>query len=345
MSEHGGIPIPNLHERRLPNQTFWAWLRTETALFISQIATVLGIVLYVATFSYYVFGKDHSGHETSFEEYLDKANTVIFYSNIVVCLLFILVLIFILNKNDEGEYHVKKSYLRLFKKEITKEGIEKGKERLKWFKTILIIYWTYATLFYLFFLVAGKHLPELVMDGFEVSLNTLQAFIIFFCYREIKLSNRWKDEQTSYAYKPYIIWTAYAILILLFIIFLSKAKHHELFGLTYPQIKTGLMAFSGVIIMISIATLISRLDSKLIGIPSILITLIYGYAVIQPLMPLFDLHPAIKSVAYFLAFIFKIYFTIVVIYILQTGRLLNFVCSNSELSIRLRESRNKFFDN
>jgi uncharacterized protein YegP (UPF0339 family) len=91
-------------------------------------------------------------------------------------------------------------------------------------------------------------------------------------------------------------------------------------------------ALSGTINAIVLALLIARLDSKLIGLPSSLICVLYFYAGVQPMFVVFELHPevyaGIKTAVLWVVFIFKIYFFLIIFYSLQTGRMFNyFFCS------------------
>jgi hypothetical protein len=91
-------------------------------------------------------------------------------------------------------------------------------------------------------------------------------------------------------------------------------------------------ALSGTLNAIVMARLIARLDSKLIGLPPWLISMLYFYAGIQPLFVVFELEPenyaAIKTAVLLVVFIFKIYFFLIIAYALQTGRVFNyFFCS------------------
>jgi hypothetical protein len=79
--------------------------------------------------------------------------------------------------------------------------------------------------------------------------------------------------------------------------------------------------------------LVARIDSKLIGLPSWLISILYLYAAIQPLFIAFDqpteVFVIIKTGALIIAFILKLYFFLIILYTLQTGRMLNyFYCVN-----------------
>lgn len=91
-------------------------------------------------------------------------------------------------------------------------------------------------------------------------------------------------------------------------------------------------ALSGTISAVVLALLVARLDSKLIGLPSWLICILYFYAGVQPMFVVFELHPevyaGIKTAVLLVVFIFKIYFFLIIFYSLQTGRLFNyFFCS------------------
>ena len=91
-------------------------------------------------------------------------------------------------------------------------------------------------------------------------------------------------------------------------------------------------ALSGTLNAIVLALLVARLDSKLIGLPSWLICILYFYAGVQPMFVVFELHPevyaGIKTAVLWVVFIFKIYFFLIIFFSLQTGRLFNyFFCS------------------
>jgi hypothetical protein len=91
-------------------------------------------------------------------------------------------------------------------------------------------------------------------------------------------------------------------------------------------------ALSGTLNAIVLAMLVARLDSKLIGLPSWLICILYFYVGVQPMFVVFELHPevyaGIKTAVLWVVFIFKIYFFLIIFYSLQTGRMFNyFFCS------------------
>jgi hypothetical protein len=354
MSDHGGIPIPKTHDKRMPNQTFSVWLRNETALYVSQFASLLGLLLYVGTFSYYVLKKTGSPKttgadgQTPIEMFLSSINETLAYLNIGICIIFILVLIFILHKNDYGHYHVKESYRHLFgdSKGLGQNLIRRAKKSLVHFKLCLIHYWIYAIIYY-FFTVVVKifHLDEKSTEVFYIglALNTYGAFVIYLCVRILVLSDQYKYKSLRPRSLPiwlraYVGLGGYLLLMLLFWMVSHRTNESG-----RESANAVLEAISGIINMLAIAMLVARLDSKLIGLSSLLVSLIYGYALIQSLTALFTQHPIIKSLVILLALFFKIYFFIVIVYAMQTGRLLNFLCCNGELRNRLTQARERYW--
>lgn len=89
-------------------------------------------------------------------------------------------------------------------------------------------------------------------------------------------------------------------------------------------------ALSGTINAVVLALLIARLDSKLIGLSSRLICVLYCYAAVQPLFVAFEQGPSnvmAQITASVLVFVLvsKIYFFLIIMYALQTGRMLNYL--------------------
>lgn len=87
---------------------------------------------------------------------------------------------------------------------------------------------------------------------------------------------------------------------------------------------------SGVVNAVALALLIARLDSKLIGLRSWLICILYSYAAVQPLFIVFELTSSdvlkqITTWVLIVVFVSKIYFFLIIIYALQTGKMLNYL--------------------
>src|SRR5262249_44980638 len=88
-------------------------------------------------------------------------------------------------------------------------------------------------------------------------------------------------------------------------------------------------AVSGIMNAIVLAMLIARLDSKLIGLRSWLILLLYGYSAVQPLFAVFEqkelVFQEIQTFVLISVFLLKVYFFLIIYYTLQTGRMLNYI--------------------
>ena len=102
-------------------------------------------------------------------------------------------------------------------------------------------------------------------------------------------------------------------------------------------------ALSGMINAIALALLIARLDSKLVGLPSWLISILYSYAAVQPLFMVFELSQSdvlakrIAPSVLIFVFVSKIYFFLIITYALQTGKMLNYLFCFPILRERARE--------
>jgi hypothetical protein len=104
-------------------------------------------------------------------------------------------------------------------------------------------------------------------------------------------------------------------------------------------------ALSGVMNALVLALLIARLDSKLIGLPSWLISTLYSYAAVQPLFMVFELSQSavlaerIAPSVLIFVFVSKIYFFLIIMYALQTGKMLNYLFCFPYLRDRAKERK------
>jgi hypothetical protein len=89
------------------------------------------------------------------------------------------------------------------------------------------------------------------------------------------------------------------------------------------QINLAFKILSGIFNCFSLALLIARLDSKIINIPSNLISVLVLYAALQPLYVFFDdsHYATLILIVSTFALLFKVYFYLIVAYIINTGRL------------------------
>lgn len=357
MSEQS-FPI-QIREEHSPNATFFQWLKSNTALFVSQIAAIISLILYIGTFVYYVVGHDSNSPQTGIEGYLEKAEGSLFLLNIIFCLIFVLVSLYVLNKNDEGSDHVKMFYRIVFTDKLEDNILLTAQKQLKQFKKLFLSYWVYALLFYLISLLFEEKNSDNITPraSFEnvkylfLLLGNVMIVILYMCVSKMILSNQCKyiyskTSTTKGNKKSHIplllkIITPITLYVLISALPFVYKPRNATEATDWFQL---LNLISGIIKMILLSILISRFDSKLIGLPSWLVSVLYIYAAIQPLEVTLGgsdfLSRCINISNYAITFIIKIYFFLMLTYVMQTGRMLNFFCCNGEMSKRLHESRN-----
>src|SRR5215213_1687758 len=152
MSEPHAIHIET-NEVNLPNQPFFSWLKSQTALLISQFLG-LGSVLYVlAALIYYVKYLDAS------PKIFEPKNIQIFiiYAHIPFLLLFIVSLLNILDYNDRGSYRSGKVYERVFiNKKLSDTQLNEGKIKLRKFKLYFLYFWVFMLVLYFSFIIQNN---------------------------------------------------------------------------------------------------------------------------------------------------------------------------------------------
>lgn len=346
-------------EEHYPNDKFFPWLKSNTALFLGQLAAIASVILFVASFAYYVLGFHAGESHTTIDEYLDLTKQVVFILNIVFCFLFIIFSGHIIYDNKTGHYH-SRQFLKLCfgvdesaklkdaaKHTLTEREILAEKLLIQ-FKYNFLGYWCYLFLFYSFMAsyVGKKYVGEVPIEIITTAFN---GFLFVLPYRMFSIITRakfylreslhdsksikWIDRLLTGKAFPFIIYIA---LLGVYIYFIPSANNTN----TFIRIST---AISSSINLVSLGLLISRLDSKLIGLPSWLICIVFIYAAIQPLDIFLDektLESKMFSVfSYVIVLIFKIYFFFIITYLLQTGRLLSYLQSNGILSDRMSRVR------
>jgi hypothetical protein len=171
-------------------------------------------------------------------------------------------------------------------------------------------------------------------------LNNLGFLFAFWCFLIFYLPSGPPGRHNllrNYSCLTFLLFTASFPLLF----FLSKSEGARDYAIVFN-------AVSGTLNAVALALLIARLDSKLIGVPSLSISALYLYPAIQPFFALFNLEPTEKPVfglieltALILAFIFKLYFFLLVVYLLQSGRIRNYLICFPYLNERV----NSIFDN
>jgi hypothetical protein len=343
----------------LPNQPFFSWLRAQTTLFISQIAAVLGFVYFLSSLIYYA-----TGAEEHFFLPRDGIIVCVDYFHVLFIGIFILVLIHVLDDNSRGAYRVSLVFARVFGAELTewehKSLSETSEAQLKRFKIYFLCFWSAMWLLYIAFsfqnslqllnkgLLSGQTAE--IFSFLVFALNNASLLFLFWCfvllylpgYRGLKRAGTQSPESLEAARKKLhrrLLTYSSVIIVLLTASFpiltiIASPPNVAHFSALFD-------ALSGVLSAMVFALLIARLDSKLIGLPSWLICMLYLYSAVQPLFVIFEqqspFFDRMKTAVLIVVFISKIYFFLIILYTLQTGRLLNYFFCFPQLSKRADE--------
>lgn len=108
----------------LPNQHFSSWLRSQTALIISQIVAVIDSISLVASTIYYV--RHMSGENEKFT--LLTIRLIVDSAHLAFIAIFILFLIQVLDDNERGSYRVRLVYARVFREKMDSKEIGEPRE-------------------------------------------------------------------------------------------------------------------------------------------------------------------------------------------------------------------------
>lgn len=340
-------------------------MRTQTALFIGQIIGLLSVVSIPIALNYY-------SHALPTGIAWERVGDLVVYAHLLFLMVFIAVLVRGLDKNNTGSYRARRVHEKLGGEARDHEDLEVFSTRqvgrfkrhfLRFWCAMLCLYFVFA-IQPIFSVAADDGLKALSLEEMlrrelfpilAFILNNISLIFIFCCFSVLHLP---KEPTLGNSKAPLV-----SGLIRRFVKGLSDPELEEfklrqrtlawsvIFGivaltLTFPLImltKIGVAtnwseypavfdALSGTINAIALALLVARLDSKLIGLPSWLICILYVYAGVQPMFVVFELHPevyaGIKTAVLLVVFIFKIYFFLIIFYSLQTGRMFNyFFCS------------------
>jgi uncharacterized membrane protein YqaE (UPF0057 family) len=122
-------------------------------------------------------------------------------------------------------------------------------------------------------------------------------------------------------------------------------KHGAFTQTDLATIPTVFAALGGTLNAVAFALLFARLDSRLIGIPLSVISILYGYAALQPLFVVFDqpssVLRAIQTSALIAALLLKICLFLITLHVLRSGRLSNYLLNFPFLNSAV----NSVFDN
>ncbi len=379
--EHHAPASQSEDKYKLPNQPFSDWLNDHTTLYLSKVfGQILGVVYFLAALIYYTHLNDPLR-----EYLTAKAiQLMIDFAHLGFISVFIWVLFKARDYNEEGSYRVRRVYHRIFNERLSRakaQDLLKGSQtQLRRFKDYFIWFWIGMMALYITF--ALKHLlsshaspqsqppDELIVwfnhvllpffhfnefgDAFKFLLfpfltfmfNNLTLMFAFWCFLVLYLPSH--SEESEKKRKVHINRSIFAVIMLtlLYPIILFTLQSDEGISVhkltTYATVFDG---FSGLLNAVVLALLIARMDSKLIGLRSGLIGVLYFYSAVQPLFVVFEqpdpIFESIQTFVLIVVFISKIYFFYIIHYALQTGRVLNYLFCFPFLNQRV----NSIFDN
>lgn len=177
---------------------------------------------------------------------------------------------------------------------------------------------------------------------FVFLLNNLTMYFIFLCFLIAYIpAAEMKAKYSKYRNYAFIVFLILTVAFLLFAIPIALFKQFT--AIEWDAYIAMFDAVSGVLNAIVLALLIARLDSKLVGLPSWLISILYSYAAAQPLFIVFELNQTdvfekITTAVLIFVFVAKIYFFLIITYALQTGKMLNYLFCFPILRERAKET-------
>lgn len=189
----------------------------------------------------------------------------------------------------------------------------------------------------------GKVKSKLIFSSLAFFFNNFTLLFVFSCFLVMYIRpDEVKKKRKEWRYLAGSV-VAVGSLVILFFSFLVL-KWGEFTPESAGAYVSIFDALSGVINAVVLALLIARLDSKLVGLPSWLISILYSYAAVQPLFLVFELSNSellktITTLVLVFVFISKIYFFLIIFYALQTGKMLNYLTCFPILRKRAEEHR------
>ena len=176
-----------------------------------------------------------------------------------------------------------------------------------------------------------------VIETFLNNISMCNLLICFFIVSSPLASLKYNSQYLTSEFNKllstkniiYVVVVGFSIVHLFSLVWILKSNPPakpilpENLVIYYLTINSPFKIISGIFNCFALALLIARLDSKIANVPSFLISVLVLYAALQPLYVFFD-NPTsdlIVIVVSSLTLYFKIYFYIIVAYIINTGRL------------------------
>lgn len=360
MTHAGAATIATEHPA-LPNQPFYAWLRTQTALFVGQISALLGAAYLILALVYYVNGAAHVPAGIISGQTIERA---VIYAHLLFLTVFIGWLIGVMEDNTHGTYRATQVYRRLVESKFAVDNLtereapefaEHCAEQVRTFKLWFLGFWCAMLFLYMVFAIQPKFdelytppvhdsavtWPTLLFPFLKFMANNLSMFFIFCCFVVLYIpagtgiNRHFTAEAAEHRRRQRKIRWRFGVVLALFTLAFPGILLVSSVPLTTDNWTSYVAVFdalSGVLNAVVVALMIARLDSKLIGLPPWLISILYFYSGVQPLFVVFerpvDEFSAIRTSVLLVVFMFKLYFFLIIVYSLQNGRLLNYFYSS-----------------
>ena len=321
-----------------------SWAINKVDFFWANIFATCGILSYVAAMIYYLIAViDKSGpSELQPHEMLEKITNITIWLNLGLSLVFLWITIAI---QKSGLVEKSKSHLfiqKVFASDQSEEGSLKHRSdsiinRLNIWVAML---WSYGVIHYTLMTLI-KSIGTLDLERIEIMTNTIGAVIITNLYFSLAIGlSKYDIETIKTKLTIVLISTLLTFVLFTFILYSENMIVHVSGIISTPEEFTLFMkAFGAIWTMIFLALFIARLDNSLIGIPSSIMSIGYGYAIIQVMHPFMKDHALLTLATLVFLVLFKVYFFVMYIYAFKTGRLYNFVGSSYHFSFLIEEQR------
>jgi hypothetical protein len=306
-----------------------SWMGSRTPLYLGDVVGLAALIGFVCSL-YYI----HSYRmPTNF-----NLKSLVDYGHILFISLSIVALLVVRKDNAAGSTKIRRIYKSLFHDVLPRlkrdDTLEKTVKQLRAFKRYFLWFWLAMLALYIVFAFEHKtgwslgtgEMPledpytKLAVPFLEFTLGSLTLLFVFWCFVSLYLPALDKHSEARQRMLIHYSLFAVTLLVAAFVLLINVASGgiSPSFLSHYTTVFEGLL---GTLSAVALALLIARFDSKLFGLPPRLIAVLFAYSAIQPLIVVFGQSgfEAIRTSALIAAFAFKICFFLVVVHVLQSG--------------------------
>ena len=337
-------PAKPLH----PNPSFTRWVRHTPYILITQL---IAGVAFIASAIYYAFSAWDKGFEKLGIAQVIEINQ---WLHIPLLLGAAIYLAYYLDANQEGAARTRLLWDLLFGrtphssderwKETWRRMGLRAEDAVRSFKIYFLFFIVSMLVYYAWSLAYHGQVPEpapkpmfsrmlmLVIDDYVgYVINTLGGSALLLCFLQLKAPQRllWPIWNSGMGIAVAVVTVLACLLPLgLVLPLVENGQPHNIAG-TLKDYMVLLSWVSGVYNAATLMVLISRLDSKLIGLQSWLVGVLYAYAAVQSLFAAFPPEKMIeiKALTLYLVLFLKVYFFFIVHYALMQGRIYCYMVS------------------